>query len=155
MSRRTINLIAVAGAVAVIVWVLSGVVAGSGAADLSPSEPPSTPSPTRTPSPVLDSEADPKVAAWRGYALAIPEVEGLPTDLLPGDALQLWVAWDPPVTKKPKIAPLVDRVLYERTILPTLPGEAPVAVVLVQEGKVDELMYGDRYGSLSAVVMDK
>jgi len=64
------------------------------------------------------------------------------------------VAWDPPVAPKATVERLIDRVIYERTILPTIPGEAPVAVILVPEGKVDELMWGDRYGSLSVAMLD-
>lgn len=108
--------------------------------------------PSVTPSPLPIQE--PKQGPWRGYALALPEVDGLPPDLQAGDTLELWVAWDPPLTKEPEIAPLIERVLYDRTIPPVLPGDAPVVVLLVPEGKVERLMYGDRYGALSAVVVE-
>jgi hypothetical protein len=45
--------------------------------------------------------------------------------------------------------------MYERTIPATIPGEAPVAVVLVPEKKVDDLMYGDRYGALSVALVER
>lgn len=84
----------------------------------------------------------------------MPDVDGLPPDLQPGDRLELWVAWDPPLTERPRIEPLVAKAFYERTVEPVITGEPPTAVVLVPEDKVDELMYGDRYGSLSVSVID-
>ena len=153
MSRRALNLIAVAGAVAAFVWVVSGsLIQGSDAAPATTVVVDPTSVPSSTPSPSSKAELDQK--EWRGYALAMPEVDGLPADLHMGDRLEIWVAWDPPVVPKATVERLIDRVIYERTIPPTIPGEAPVAVVLVPEGKVDELMWGDRYGSLSVAMLD-
>ena len=155
MSRRALNLVAVAGAVAAIVWVISGLLIEGGGTTTAVStavDPIVTPS--ETPSPIGEEAKDPAEQGWRGYALSIPDVDGMPPDLQPGDRLEIWVAWDPPITTKTKIEPLVDRVLYERTVPPTIPGEAPVAVVLVPDGKVDELMWGDRYGALAVVIAD-
>jgi hypothetical protein len=44
----------------------------------------------------------------------------------------------------------VGGVVYERTIPSVIEGEPATAMVLVPEDKVRDLMYGDRYGSLSA-----
>lgn len=145
MSRRTINLVLVAISVAVVVWVGSGLIAGTSSLS-SPAEEPSTISVSRSPEPSPTLET----SGMRGYALSLPEVEGLPPNLDPGSRLELWVAWDPPLTKEPRIQKLVRGVVYERTIPAVVQGEPPTAMVLVPEDEVDELMYGDRYGSLSA-----
>jgi hypothetical protein len=77
-------------------------------------------------------------------------VSGLPSDLDAGARLELWVALEPPLTKAPRIQKLVEGVLYDRTVPPVIEGQPPTAIVLVPEDKVGKLMYGDRYGALSA-----
>ena len=145
------NLAAGAAAAAVLVWVGSSILVGG------ESVPVAAP-PTATPAPVeVDTtptaRPERRTNNLRGYALSIPEVDGMPPDLEAGSELEVWVAWDPPLTKQPQIEPLVARVIYERTIPSVVPGGPPTAVILVPEGKVDELMYGDRYGALGVALL--
>jgi hypothetical protein len=147
------NLIAAGLGIAVIVWVGSTLVMG-GDADATP--PPMTeaatdPDPSSVPTQSPPPASPP--AGYRAYALAFPDVRGLPSDLDAGARLELWVALEPPITKAPRIQKLIDGVLYDRTIPAVIEGQPPTAIVLVPEDKVGKLMYGDRYGALGAALV--
>lgn len=86
------------------------------------------------------------------YAVAVSELHGLPPHVAPGTRLEIWVAWEPPVTRQPDIRPLLDDVLLEEISPPLLPDGPHVASLLVRRGQISDLFYGDRYGSLSVVV---
>lgn len=86
------------------------------------------------------------------YAVAVSELHGLPPNVAPGTRLEIWVAWEPPITKQPDIRPLLDDVLLEEISPPLLPDGPHVASLLVGRGQISDLFYGDRYGSLSVVV---
>lgn len=105
------------------------------------------PAPTRAPHPV-----DAGSRHVRTYALAASDLSGLPGDVSPGTRIDLWVAWDPPVTKGPS----VQRLLTDLTIAEVAPGvgaSSPSVIVNVPEEDVERLLYGDRYGALSATMI--
>lgn len=90
--------------------------------------------------------------ARRSYAIGLHDLAGLPPDAAPGAQLELWVTWEPPVTKEPRLQRLISDVVLERTIPGPVP-EAPVTVLLsVPENRVSDLIYADGYGRLSVVV---
>ena len=151
MSRRMVNVGLTACAAAVIVAVVvSSWRAPATTENSSPMKaPPTDPSPNvvTTPSQGIGSPDE------RLYAVSVPELSGLPPDAPPGTALELWVAWDPPLTKRPKIQLLIPRVTVER-IVPGLTPEAPATVMLeVPRRAMPDMLYGDRYGTLSVTVL--
>ena len=88
----------------------------------------------------------------RSYAVLLPRLQGLPPDAPPGTRMELWVSWEPPVTEEPEFQRLLDEVVLER-IIPPHAAEAPAtAVLLVPEEEVGDLLYGDRYGTLSVTL---
>jgi hypothetical protein len=89
----------------------------------------------------------------RGYALAVPELKGLPGGAAPGTRLELWVAWDPPVTKEPRVQRLLKDVILDEIIPPVVPEAPATAILSVPAKSVPDLLYGDRYGALSATML--
>lgn len=88
----------------------------------------------------------------RDYAIGLHDLAGLPPDAAAGTRLELWVTWEPPVTRAPRLQKLVGDVVVERTIPGAVP-EAPVTVVLsVPADRVGDLIYADGYGKLSVVL---
>jgi hypothetical protein len=111
------------------------------------SSPPQPPISSIAPSPA-PLEA---TASRRTYAIGLHELAGLPPDVAPGTVLDLWVAWEPPVTEEIQVQLLLKDVVVERLIPPVLP-EGPTTVLLsVAPRDISDLLYGDRYGQLSAV----
>jgi hypothetical protein len=80
-------------------------------------------------------------------------LEGLPPDAPAGTRMELWVAWDPPVTKAPKVQRLLPEVILERTVPPVVPEAPATAIVAVPAKDVSRLVYGDRYGALSVALL--
>lgn len=166
MNPRTKNLV-VAGAAAVLIGVGS-------AAFFLPSPPPATSS-TGTISPPGILGPSPSVAATapvvpveevrqavdspiqstgnrRSYAIGLHELRGLPPDASPGLPFELWVTWEPPITRRARLQRLIDDAILERLIPGTVP-EAPVTALLsVPDRAVADLIYADRFGELNAVI---
>ena len=119
------------------------------------SDPISTPVPaTSTPSPVTGNALDAagNSDSYREYALSLPELEGLPANAPVGTVLEVWAAWDPPITKSPRFQRLVTATLEE--IVPGLSAESPATAILrVRTRDLDELLFADRYGSLSVALL--
>ena len=127
---------------------------------------PVTPAPTATPSrpsPELPVPASPAPApvstrvaaspATRLYALGLHELPGLEASAPPGTRLEIWVAWEPPITKEPEVQLLIDQVVLEK-IVPPLTPEGPTAAILsVPAGAFRDLVYGDRYGHFNAAIL--
>ncbi|HVF53002.1 MAG TPA: hypothetical protein VNC78_05270 [Actinomycetota bacterium] len=89
------------------------------------------------------------------YAISVLDLAGLPPDARPGTIIELWVAWDPPVTKSAQVQRLLKNVVLER-IIPGPVVEAPsMALLSVLPRQVPDLLYGDRYGSLSVTVLPR
>lgn len=89
----------------------------------------------------------------RAYAIPLIEVQGLPPDVAAGTRLELWVAWEPPITEKRRIQKLFGGARVGRVIEPTV-AEAPTTVeLLVPAEELPELLFADRHGALNAAVL--
>ena len=67
--------------------------------------------------------------------------------------LEVWVAWEPPVTRKIRFQKLLPSATIER-VVPGLVQEHPATVLLgVDRSRISDLLYGDRFGSLSVVIL--
>ena len=109
-------------------------------------------SPSAVTSPDDDSpdDADQK---RRSYAISLFELPGLPPDAKPGTRLEIWATWKPPVTGGPKVQRLVPDALLERVSPPVALDGSPVAILSVPEEEVADLLFGDRFGALSAAIV--
>lgn len=85
----------------------------------------------------------------RGYALPVAELSGLPGNAPPGTELELWVTWDPPVTERPRLQRLIRRVVLEKVVPAVTPDGPDAAILLVPVEKLPDLVYADRYGTIS------
>lgn len=156
MSRRMANLLAVAGAAAVLATIAAKVVF------------PSAPSPVMTPTddaPVEiaiseDSSTAPTPVPTdhpisqvrRDYAIDLHELRGLPLDAAPGTPMELWVAWDQGIAEGPQMQRLVKTVTLSRFIEPVTHQGPMVVVLSVPEKAMRAVMYGDLYGSFSVAL---
>ena len=165
MSSRTRNLLLAAAAPVVIVavaWSLlpsgTGDLVDERAEDVGEdvgnsleASPPVPGDPSGDPSDSAGGASD--APGRRGYALAVPELKGLPGGAAPGTRLELWVAWDPPVTKEPRVQRLLKDVILDEIIPPIVPEAPATAILSVPAKSVPDLLYGDRYGALSATML--
>jgi hypothetical protein len=109
--------------------------------------------PSIGPSPIEGAgTTTPSEGGTRDYAVALPELAGLPEDAQPGTPMELWVAWEPPVTKHPRIQRLATGVTLARIIPPVTPDGAPAALLRIPKAQIPSVLYGDRYGVMSAVL---
>jgi hypothetical protein len=107
-----------------------------------------TPQQQEEPSNVL-----PATGGVRSYALEITELDGLPPDASPGTALEIWVTWEPPITRRIQVQRLIQQAQVER-IIPNIVPEAPATVLLsIPRRDIADMFYGDRFGQLSAAVL--
>ena len=89
----------------------------------------------------------------RSYALSLADLQGLAPDTRPGARLELWVTWEPPVTRRARIDLLMDDAVLDK-IVPALSPERPdTALLLVKASRIADLLWADRYGALSATVV--
>ncbi|MDQ4058253.1 MAG: hypothetical protein M3124_03935 [Actinomycetota bacterium] len=88
------------------------------------------------------------------YAFLLPELEGLPPDVEPGTAIEIWVTWEPPVTKKLQVQQLVPRAKVDE-LIPSIEPGPPTIMLSLERRHIPDLMYGDRYGALSTVVLPR
>jgi hypothetical protein len=87
------------------------------------------------------------------YALSLDQLSGLSPDSAPGTRLQLWVAWEPPLTPRPRIDLLIEEAVLERIVEGLTPRTPATALVLVEPSAIRDLLYADRYGQLNAVTL--
>jgi hypothetical protein len=80
------------------------------------------------------------------------ELPGLPPDATPGTKLDLWVTWQPPVTREPKVQLLIEDVTLETISAPITVDGPYVANLLVGKKELPDLLYGDRFGDLNVSV---
>lgn len=168
MNPRSKNLAIAGGAVVVVGFVaVNTLIAppGTGVAEPPPvtAAPPGVgptpggaagalPAPSPEASDPIAEGATPAAADRRSYAIGLQDLAGLPPDAGPGAPLELWVTWEPPVTREPRLQKLIGDVLLARTIPGPVP-EAPVTVLLsVPADRIGDLIYADGYGRLSVVV---
>ena len=118
--------------------------ADSGVGDLGPVD---EALPTQAPPFPEDDGGD---KGTRIYALALSELQGLGPDIAPGTRLELWVSWNPPVTEEPKVQHLFrGAIVYGLT--PPVTPDGPVTIELaLDEKKVPDLIYADRFGAITA-----
>ncbi|HYN36780.1 MAG TPA: hypothetical protein VEV82_07345 [Actinomycetota bacterium] len=123
--------------------------------DQLPGEVPPAP---ESPPPPVDGLTEPaadsaSVESFRSYSLPLVELPGLPPDVTSGTRVEVWVAWEPPITEKPRVQRLFGGAQVVRLIPPTV-AEAPTTVeLLVPAKEFPELLFADRHGSLSAAVV--
>src|ERR687896_370053 len=98
-------------------------------------------------------EGDTEGPDLRSYAVALPELQGLSPDTEPGSAIELWVAWDTPRGKKPRLEPLIERAVLKRIVPPLTPGAPDTALLQVPVTDIPDLLLADRYGLVSATVL--
>lgn len=125
-------------------------------AAVSETAPPGQPSAavgTSRPNPPVGTPQSPAGRPRVEYAIGLHDLEGLAPDTPSGTRLQLWVAWDPPLVKEPRVQRLVDEVVLEKVIPPTLPEGPHVAVLSLRPRQVPRLLYGDLWGRLSVVML--
>lgn len=91
-------------------------------------------------------------AATRVYAVSLPELAGLPADSKPGTMLELWVAWEPPITKHPRIQRLATGITLDRIVPPVTRDGSPAVLLRIPQKEIPSVLYGDRYGAMSAVL---
>lgn len=87
------------------------------------------------------------------YAIDVNDIAGLAPSIPSGTLVDIWVTWERPITKTPGLQRLVRGVLIEQIAPPVTPEGPYVAVLSVDERKVENLLWGDRYGALSATIM--
>ena len=110
-----------------------------------------TPAPANAPSPTVTSGAVAERAPGRAaYTIYLYKLAGIAPDSAPGTRLDIWVTWKPPVTERPKVNLLLEDVELGR--IESGFEEGPVADLLVDEDDVPDLIYGERFGALTAVV---
>lgn len=125
---------------------LSGLTSGAA----TPAPPIVSTSPVMSPSPVT-TPAHPS-SGRAGYWVDIAEVTGLSPQTPVGTSVDLWVAWDPPLTKRPDIRHLLSDVLVEEIAPPLSPGDPTGVLLSIARRDRDDLLWADRYGSLSATI---
>lgn len=154
------KLLAAGAAAAVVGFVAVGMVApdptqrarGAAAGPSIPATPMrSEPAPS---SALMAAADDARAAGLRTYALPVSELSGLRPDAQPGTELELWVAWDPPVTKGPRVQLLLRRVLLQGILAPPSRELPAMALIAIRARDTADLIYGDRYGTLSVTGPD-
>jgi hypothetical protein len=90
----------------------------------------------------------------RSYAIALHELEGLPSDIALGARIELWVAWDPPISEEPAFQLLLKDVIVENIIQPVVPEGSIDVLLSVPLKGVSDLHYGDRYGNLHVAIVN-
>ena len=153
--KKAALLLFAAVAFAVVAWNL--VPQGTTVTGVPPNPMPSAPAPgvasVVPPSP-LPEAAVAEDDGYRDYAIALPELRGLPPDAAAGTPLELWVTWDRPVTRAPKVQRLLSRAFVVRIIPPVTPDGVAAAVLRVPTGRMPDLLYADGYGALSATILN-
>lgn len=94
----------------------------------------------------------PPTGTTREYAVDVSDLLGLPPDVQPGQVMEIWVAWDPAVTKGPQIQRLLKVVTLQRFVEPVTMDGPRVAVLSVPRERIGDLMYGDMFGSLTVTL---
>ncbi len=85
----------------------------------------------------------------RSYSIPLPELSGLPSDLAPGTSVELWVAWERPFTRGPRVQRLLRDATFERIAPPATVEGSPVAVFSISTHQIADVVFADRFGSLS------
>lgn len=121
--------------------------------DVQPVRPFDPPTPTPQAAQDVVSDATSGGDEWRSYALEITELDGLAPDAPPGALLEIWVTWEPPVTRRVRMQKLIREARLEK-IIPNIVPEGPATALLsIRSRDIADIMYGDRFGELSAAIL--
>ena len=90
---------------------------------------------------------------FRSYALEITALDGLPPDASPGTPLEIWVTWEPPVTKEIRVQRLIPEAHVQKIIPNVVPEGPATALLRIPKHAISDMLYGDRFGRLSAIVL--
>ncbi|HEX2049320.1 MAG TPA: hypothetical protein VHJ34_01665 [Actinomycetota bacterium] len=155
MSRRARRLAAVVVTIAAVaaVWnVAAPRPEGSGSADpasAATGTAPAATGPAPVPRPQQPNDA-PAPVPTRSFAIPAPALGGLALDTPPGTRVDVWVAWGPRVTARPRVQRLVAGATLTE-IRPPVADGPPTAILAVGARRVSDLFYGYRYGELAVV----
>jgi hypothetical protein len=89
----------------------------------------------------------------RSYAVEITALDGLPPDAAPGTPLEIWVTWEPPLTKEIRVQKLIQQAHVQKIIPNVIPEGPATALLRIPKRDVADMLYGDRFGRLSAIVL--
>ncbi len=153
VNPRMKNLALSGGAAVILAYLAWNAILPSKIASPEPNVAPSvasSPAPSVSPAGTVEATAvDAGVDPTRIYAVGLSELQGLSPDTPPGSTIDIWVAWDPPITKGPRVQRLLSGVTLEKIIEGATP-EAPVTALLrIADAQSSDMIFGDRYGTLS------
>lgn len=86
------------------------------------------------------------------YHMTLDELDGMPANVRPWTKIELWVAWDPPITDEPLVQLLNDDIYVESVLPPIAQGGSHVVKLAVRPRDRVDLVYADRYGALSVMI---
>lgn len=89
----------------------------------------------------------------RTYAVSSAELEGLPPDPRPGTRLDVWVAWEPPITEEVRFQKLLAEVTIQQVVPGLVPEEPSTVMLALEPSQISDILYADRYGLLSVVTL--
>lgn len=108
-----------------------------------------TPKQEARPDVPIDADKEPDPVTVRSYSIPLPELSGLPSDLAPGTPVELWVAWERPFTRGPRVQRLLRDATFERIAPPATAEGMPVAVLSVPSPRLPDVIFADKWGSIS------
>ncbi len=111
------------------------------------------PAPAVAPSRPPNGSSPSTAGEARGYWVSVAEVDGLPESAPPGTRMELWVAWEPPVTARPRVDRLVREVTLERIAPPVTPQGPAAALLSLPAARIGDVLYADRWGALSVAIL--
>jgi hypothetical protein len=85
------------------------------------------------------------------YALLLPELEGLSPGIAPGTEIEIWATWEPPITKRLKVQRLIPSATVAK-VIPSIEPGPPTVVLELERRWIPDILFGDRFGSLSVVL---
>lgn len=101
-----------------------------------------------------DVATPPSSTDLASYAFHLPELDALPATVPPGTEIEIWATWEPPVTKKLKVQRLIPRATVEK-VIPSIDSGPPTVLLELERRYIPDIMYGDRFGSLSVVLLSE
>lgn len=89
------------------------------------------------------------------YWVGLYRIGGLSGTTPPGTEVEIWATWEPPITDEPRAQRLIRSAYIEKVIPPITPdGTYEIALSLARKD-VPNMIYGERYGQLSAAVIGR
>ncbi|MGH2750315.1 MAG: hypothetical protein ACRDK3_05500 [Actinomycetota bacterium] len=101
-----------------------------------------------------DDAREPSSRDLANYAFHLPELDALPPTAAPGTEIEIWATWEPPVTRKLKVQRLIPRAVVDK-VIPSIDPGPPTVVLELERRFIPDIMYGDRFGSLSVVIISE